>query len=77
LGQGHEPGGGQDAAQQGQQHDAAPPRRSTRERRQAPLASELPASLAPPAQAAAGASGVPHEFTRPPHPAAGGARRCT
>jgi hypothetical protein len=52
-----------------------PPRRGTRERRQAPLASELPGSLAAMTQAPVGASSGAPAYTRPPQPHAGGARR--
>lgn len=72
-------GSGREAAapQRDPQPEEAPLRRSTRERRQAPLASELPGSLAASARAAASASNTQQVPTRPPHPDAGGARRST
>lgn len=66
---------GSAAAQQGQPPEETPPRRSTRERRQAPLASELPGSLAASTRAEATMPGTKQDSTRPPHPTAGGARR--
>jgi hypothetical protein len=52
-----------------------PPRRGTRDRRQAPLASELPGSLATSPPTVLGAHAPAHPSSRPPHSAARSVRR--